>query len=211
MLTCYAHTCRLPRGDLTYMAFRLSLLDTVEEILMYQDLKEAPDETAGFLLHVPILEGVPLEIQIDLLAEVWARQHQRKLIEANLLDAAIVYAVCEEAARIVHDEAELAEAYLRGGPRKPKVKLGKRLAERFESLFDDFWDDIDFLSLSDWQDLDADHVAALKQVLRFPDDQPIYDALERGRVSSELESNLRGLLTPSEIREVVGLLGIRQP
>ena len=47
------------------------------------------------------------------------------------------------------------------------------------------------------------HSAALKQFLRFADDQPIYDALEMGRVSPALATHLEGLLTPEEINEVV--------
>lgn len=210
-MTCYGHTCRLPQGDLTYVAFRLSLLDTIQELWMSQDFKEDADEVTGFLFHVPILEGVPPDIQIDLLAEVWARQRKRRLIEANLLDAAIVYAACEEAARIVEDEPEIAEAYLKGGPRRLMFKAGRRLAARFELLFDGFWDDIDFLSLSDLQDVRPADAAELKAALRFIDDRPIYQALERGRLSSQLESNLRGLLTLPEISEVVGLLGVSRP
>jgi len=71
---------------------------------------------AHFLCHVPILEGVPLDIQIDLLADVWLRQHQRKLIEANLLDAAIVYAVCEEAIRLMKDEPSRPAICVGDGP-----------------------------------------------------------------------------------------------
>ena len=48
-----------------------------------------------------------------------------------------------------------------------------KTAERLEELFDRFWDDIDFLTLSDWEDMDTQHAAALKQLMRFPDDTPI--------------------------------------
>ena len=203
MLTCYGHTCRLSRGDLTYLAFRLSLLDTIEELLLARALGEDPDGTGGFFGYVPILKQVLTGVQIDLLAEVWSRQRKTDLIEANLLDAAIVYAACENAARIIRDEPELAEMYFSNGPRNVRAKLTAGTPQALEALFDNFWDDIDFLSLSDFQDLDASRAAALKQFMRFPDDQPIYDALARGRVSTELAPNLEGLITPGEINEVV--------
>ena len=208
MLTCYGHSCRLPQGDLTYLAFRLAVLDTSEEILICKESGEEPDTAAGFMVYVPILAEVPAAVQIDLLAEVWKRQRASDLTEANLLDAAVVYAVCEDAARIVRDEPEVAKLYLKEGPRKIKTRLTRRTAERLEQLFDNFWDDVDFLTLSDWQDMDAEHAAALKQLFRFPDDQPIYDALSRGQVSPRLASNLEGLLTQEEIEEVVGVLGV---
>ena len=205
MLTCYGHSCRLPQGELTYLAFRLAVLDTFEEILICKDSDERPDAAAGFLVYVPILAEVPAAVQIDLLAEVWSRQQASDLTEASLLDAAIVYAVCEDAARIIRDEPEIAELYLKDGPRRIKTRLTLRTAERLEPLFDDFWDDLDFLSLSDLQDMDAEHVAAFKQLMRFPDDEPIYDALAQGRVSPVLASNLEGLLSPQEIAEVVSV------
>jgi len=71
MLICYGHSCWLPQGDLTYMAFCLSVLNTFEGILTYRDLGEEPDITAGFLVHVSILAEVPAAVQIDLLGEIW--------------------------------------------------------------------------------------------------------------------------------------------
>ena len=208
MLTCYGHSCQLPQGELTYLAFRLALLDTFEEILICRDSRDEPDTAAGFMVYVPILAEVPAAVQIDLLAEVWSRQRAAALTAANLLDAAVVYAVCEDAARIIRDEPEIARLYLRDGPRKIKTKLTRRTAERLEQLFDNFWDDVDFLTLSDWQDMDAEHVAALKHLMRIPDDQPLYDALARGQVSPRLAANLEGLLTAQEIEEVVGGFGV---
>ena len=209
MLTCYGHTCRLPRGTLTYLAFRLSVLDALDEIQSYIDLEEDLDNVDGVLTYVPILRQVPAPVQIDLLAEVWSRQRPPKPIEANLLDAAIVYAICCNAGRIIREEPEIAELYLDGGPRKIKTDLTPETAERLEELFDLFWDDVDFLTLSDWQDLDGAHAAALKEVFRFADDQPLYEALGRGRVSPGLASNLKGLLTRREIRECLAVLRIR--
>ena len=126
MLTCYGHTCRLPRGTLTYLAFRLSVLDALDEIQSYIDLEEDLDNVDGVLTYVPILRQVPAPVQIDLLAEVWSRQRPPKPIEANLLDAAIVYAICCNASRIIQDEPEIAALYLDGGPRSGTLRTSAR-------------------------------------------------------------------------------------
>ncbi len=92
MLTCYGHTVRLPQGDLAYLAFRLALQETLSDIELPLDLEEEPDPPVGYLTEVPLLEQVPIPVQVDLLADTWARQRKPDLIEASLLDAAVVYA-----------------------------------------------------------------------------------------------------------------------
>ena len=206
MLTCYSHSCRLPRGDLTYLAFRVAALDTLDNIEISGELGESPDEVGGFLGQVPILQQVLPPVQIDLLGETWSRQRTAELIEATLLDAAIVYAACQTAASVIEDDLKLAKLYLDGGPRQVRASITPNTPDRLDALFDRFWDDIDFLTLSDWQDMDAAQAAFLKRIMRFPDDQPIYEALSRGRLSPDLPSNLVGLLTRKEIEECVAVL-----
>ena len=137
MLTCYGDTVRLPQNDLAYVAFRLALQETLTDIELCRDLEEEPDFTAGYLSEVPFLEQVPLPVQVDLLADTWARHRQPDLIEASLLDAAVVYAACETAGRIIHDMPEVAAAWLQGGPRKVPPRIIKRASHRLEDLFDD--------------------------------------------------------------------------
>src|SRR5208283_1244747 len=111
MLTCYGHTVRLPQNDLAYLAFRLAVQETLTDIELCRDLEEdEPDFTAGYLSEVPFLEQVPPPVQIDLLADTWARHRQPDFIEASLLDAAIVYAACETAGRIICDMPEVTGA-----------------------------------------------------------------------------------------------------
>ena len=71
-------------------------METLSDIELYRDLEEEPDYPAGYLAEVPFLEHVPLQVQVDLLAETWNRHRQTELIEASLLDAAIVYAACRD-------------------------------------------------------------------------------------------------------------------
>jgi hypothetical protein len=110
MLTCYGHQVRLPHNDLAYLAFRLAVQETLSDIELFRDLEEEPDYPTGYLSEVPFLEQVPLQVQVDLLAETWNRHQQPELVEASLLDAAIVYAACQTAAWISKTPAMVTTA-----------------------------------------------------------------------------------------------------
>lgn len=146
-------------------------------------------------------------MQLDLLGDVWARQRVREPIEATLLDAAVVYAACDAAAHVSSGQIEMIQLYLREGPRRVRVKIRPEMADRFEALFDAFWDDIDFLSLSEWQDMPSEQAEQIKQLMRVPDDTPLFQALERGAISDAFGQNLRGLLTKPEIAEALEIGG----
>ena len=208
MLTCYNHTVRLPNNDLTYLAFRLAVQETLSDLELSHDLDEELDPPAGFLAVVPFLEQVPIPVQIDLLAATWAQQRQPRLIHASLLDAAVLYAVCTTASRIATDLPELVIPFLRAGPRNPSPRAIRRALGQVDDLFEEFWDDHDFLMISDFQDLHPDQAEILKQQLGLSAEylQPLYDALGRGRVSGDVSANLQGLLTDEEIKEAMSLL-----
>ena len=164
MLTCYFHKIQLSHSDLAYLTFRLAALETLSDAELFRDLEEEPDYPAGYLAEVPFLEHVPLQVQVDLLAETWNRHRQPELIEASLLDAAIVYAACETAARIIEDVPEVAAIYLRGGPRQLKPRILRRAAQRLKNMFEAFWDDDGFLLIDDLQELPPERSAAIKAV-----------------------------------------------
>jgi hypothetical protein len=208
MLTCYGHRVRLPRSDLAYLAFRLAVQETLSDIDLYLDLEEEPDTPVGYLSEVPFLEQVPLPVQVDLLADAWARHHRPEPFEASLLDAAVVYAACMTACRIVDDMPEVAVVMLRGGPRRVHPRIIKRASFRLEEMFEQFWDDWDFLLMEDFQDLPPDRAKQLKDLLRLPDEvlEPMFEALERWRVSPDVAANLDGLMTEAEIQEALPLL-----
>jgi hypothetical protein len=107
------------------------------------------------------------------------------------------------AERLFRDDLPLAKLYLREGPRSVRAKLDIGAAERFEPLFDQFWDDLDFLTLSDWQELPSQHAEVLKRWLSMADDTPLFQALERGVVSNGFRQNLQSLLTKDETDEAL--------
>lgn len=208
MLTCYGHEIQLPHSDLAYLAFRLAAVETLSDIELFRDLEQEPEFPAGFLAEVRFLEQVPLQVQIDLLAETWKRHQQPELIEASLLDAAIVYAACQTAARIIEDMPEVATAYFRDGPRQLQARIIRRAAPRLENMFDAFWDDEDFLVLEELQDLPLEQAVQIRRNLQLSDEdiQPLFDALARWHFSPEVAANLQGLLTDEEIVDALPLL-----
>ncbi len=208
MLTCYGHSIRLPQSDLAYLAFRLAVQETLSDIELHLDLEEEPDPPSGYLTEVPFLEQVPLPVQVDLLAETWDRHRSSDFVEASLLDAAVLYAACLTVARVINDEPEVAAIMLRDGPRDTDARMLKRASVRLEDMFERFWDDRDFLLLEEWQDLPPDHARQIKELIRLPDEviRPMYEALERWRVSPDVGARLEGLMTAAEIAEALPLL-----
>ena len=187
MLTCYGHKVRLPHNDLAYTAFRLAFQETLSYIELDLDLKEEPDPPVGYLTEVPFLEQVPLPVQVDLLADAWSRHRTSGLIEASLLDAAVVFAACMTASRVIDDMPDVAVLMLRNGPRKVAPKINCRASHRLEEMFDLFWDDRDFLLINEWQDLPPDRARYPKELMGLPDEglEPMYEALQRWRVGSD--------------------------
>src|SRR5262249_61250728 len=97
MLGSYNEGAPLPNNDVVYAAFRLAAAETVYGIMQPRvDASDTfgDDEPAGFLTEVPFLERVPLEVQVDLLAEVWAKPRARKRFGGNMLEAAVLLSAC---------------------------------------------------------------------------------------------------------------------
>jgi len=185
--------------------------ETLFDIELHLDFEEEPDPPVGYLTEVPFLEQVSLPVQVDLLADAWARHHRPELTEASLLDAAVVYAACVTAGRIIDDMPDVAVVMLRDGPHKVDPKIIRRASIRLDEMFEAFWDDRDFLMIDEWQDLPPDHAQHLKELMRLPDEvlEPMYAALRRWRVSPDVAANLEGLLTEAEIRETMPMLDVR--
>jgi hypothetical protein len=202
MLICYGGRFRFPQSVLGYAAFRLAACDTLAAIELHADLGDDAETNLGYLAEVPFLEQCPLLVQLDLLADVWNRHRRRQWFHASLLDAAVVYAACHTTARLSEYDPKWAAACLKSGPRKANPRVVREAASRLTAMFDDFWDDYDFLLLEDLQDLAPDLADAIKLQLGLTEDcvEPLYEALGRAYPSSELAANLDGLLSADEIR-----------
>lgn len=209
MLTCYGNEVRLPQNDLAYVGFRLAALDTLCQMDACHD--SGDDDIAGYLAAVPVLEQVAPAVQVDLLADVWRRHQATELHEASLLDAAMVYATFRTAGRVLNDEFDLARAWLKTGPRLLRCRLTGRTPGRLHDLFFEFWDDEDFLSLSELQDLAPEHARRVRELMRWPDEtiQEFEQVLTRWRASPAVLTNLEGLLTADEIKGFTRVLHLQ--
>jgi hypothetical protein len=184
----------------------LDALSHIERCLTSED---DPDLPLGYLAEVPLLRQVPLHVQVDLLADAWARHDRPELNEASLLDAAVVYAACTTAGHIIGGEPGLAVSMLRHGPRKVDRILGRRTSIQLDEMFARFWRDRGFLLIDELQDLPPGEAEHQKTMILLSDEalQPMYDVLCRWHVSSaHVEANLEGLLSDAEIGEVVPIL-----
>jgi hypothetical protein len=202
MLTCYGDEVRLPQSDLAYVGFRLAALDTLCMMDICHGLDDEDDVPFGYLAEVPFLAQVAPVVQVDLLADVWRRHREVTLHEASLLDAAVVYAAFHAAGRMINDEPGVARQWLKSGPRRVRCQLGSRVHQRFEDLFFEFWDDVDFLSVEELQDLTPERARAVREMMSLHDGafEQMEEVLMRYRASADVLTNLEGLLTGPEIQ-----------
>lgn len=209
MLTCYGDEVSLPQNDLVYVAFRQAALETLCELDMTHEALEPGDEPPeGFLVEVPLLRGMAPTVQVDLLADGWRRHQAAELHEASLLDAAVIYAAFRTAGRIIHDEYSLMKTWLKCGPRRVRRRITDETPERLQDLFFEFWDDIDFLSMSALQDLSPERAQAVRDEMGFAEEdiQDLEEALSRGRASPAVLANLAGLLSGKEVQDFARVL-----
>jgi hypothetical protein len=200
MLTCYNDEVRLPQSDLVYVGFRLAVLDTLCQMDICQGLDDDDDVIFGYLMEVPFLAQVAPVVQVDLLAEVWRRHRDSALHEASLLDAAVVYAAFHTAGRVMSDEPKLARSWLRAGPQQVRCQIARRTHQQLHDLFFEFWDDVDFLSLEELQDLTLEHAREVRKMMGLHDGafEEMEEVLMRGSASPVVLTNLEGLLTVME-------------
>ncbi len=203
MLTGCDEEVPLAQRDLTYVGFRLAALDTLCQMDICQDFSDDEDDVIfGYLVEVPFLAQVAPVVQVDLLADVWRRHRDVALHEASLLDAAVVYAAFQTVGRVISDEWKLARLWLKAGPQQVRCKLGSRTHQRLQDLFFEFWDDVDFLSLDELQDLTPEHARAVREMMRLQDGafEQMEEVLMRCQASPAVLANLAGLLTGVETR-----------
>lgn len=215
MLTAAAdHSCVLPQHELVYIAFRLCFLDVATEIDFSQQTV-CEDEGFGFLQNeVPFFRQVPPLVQLDLLSSLWMKYCDPQLREIYLAEAAVLYAICRDAGRIAEEcyDLDIRDA-LKHGPLTVAYRVTAQIREELEELFDDFWDDEDFLLVGEAPDREPLTGRAARQYLGIPEEwvDEMFAVLGRLKPSPHLITNLRGLLTDDEMETYRRVLGLRDP
>ncbi|MEZ6045217.1 MAG: hypothetical protein R3C11_06465 [Planctomycetaceae bacterium] len=76
----------LPQSCLCYLAFRVAFMETLERIALADQIAERNLRQFGYLTEVPFLQAVPPHLQLDLLAETWAKHTSDDPCDASLVD-----------------------------------------------------------------------------------------------------------------------------
>ncbi len=209
MLTISTDT--LPQSSLSYIAFRVSFLETLERMTLAQQMGAHEAECLGFLTEVPFLKATAPHVQLDALAETWCKHMSDDPFDATLVDEAVVYAVCETASRIVENDPETINRLLEGGPLGVDVTLDHMLASELRSLHLNLSNEGDFLMVSQFEDRPPEDAERLKKKFGIDDEklEPLFDLLGLWLMSVEFLPNLAGLLTGREIVNAVKVLARR--
>lgn len=203
----------LPQNLLSYVAFRVAFRDTFDRFALLQRFDRQYDECYGYLCEVPFLREVPPHVQLDLLASLWKRHLHRETYIADLVDEAVIYALCEATATIVEKHPPLITECLRGGPLDVVLPVDHFLASEIRGLYLNLSNQGDFLLISQFLDLDPARGNPLKEEMGLcpEDEQALFDVLAQWHISPRFAHHLQGLLTEAEIARVANLLRVPCP
>ena len=207
----------LPNNSLSYLAFRIACLDTLERIVLARQFGTDAAEGFGYLTDVPFLRAVPPQVQLDLLSETWQKHSHRERLAADLVDESVLYAVCETAARIAEQEPQQFSGWAKRGPRRLSLPSRSGLPNMFRQVHLALPNEGDFLLISQFEDLPPFESLSLKAEFGLEPSkcEPMFDALGRWHVSPGFAGRLGGLLTDREIAQAVmvvqSIVGVRLP
>jgi len=206
MLTISTDT--LPQSCLSYVAFRVSFLETLERISLAQQVGSYGTDSFGFLTEVPFLRTVAPHVQLDLLAETWSKHVANVPVEATLLDESVVYAVCETSSRLVENEPETIDRFLEGGPLDVDLTVDHFLAPELRGLHLNLSNEGDFLMISQFEDMLPAEARRLKKKFGLSEErlETMFEILGRWTMSADFLNYLEGLLTGKEIVRAVMIL-----
>ncbi len=192
----------LPNNTTCYLAFRVAFLDTMERIALARQFGPEAAEGFGFLTEVPFFRAVPPQVQLDLLSETWRKHiHCRERLIASLVDEAVLFAVCENAARVAEQEPSQMKFWGEAGPRRAAVSSKGSLADRLRKVHLSLPNEGDFLLISQFEDLPPFEGLALKAQFGLEPRRcdEMFDVLGRWHVTAGFAGRLTGLLTEREI------------
>lgn len=203
MLTIAQHL--LPNNTLSYLAFRIACLDTLERIVLARQFGPEAAEGFGFLTDVPFLRAVPPQVQLDLLSETWQKHTHRERLDGDLVDESVLYAVCETAARVAEQESPQFTGWAKQGPRRLSMAAAAGLPAKLRQVHLALPNEGDFLLISQFEDLPPFEALSLKAEFGLEPSKcdALFEVLGRWHVSPGFAGRLSGLLTDREIAQAV--------
>ena len=195
----------LPNNTLSYLAFRIACLDTLERIVLAGQFGPDAAEGFGFLTDVPFMRAVPPQVQLDLLSETWQKHTRRERLDADLVDESVLFAVCETAARIAEQETLQFNGWAKQGPRRMSLPSQAGLPDKLRQVHLALPNEGDFLLISQFEDLPPFESLSLKAEFGLEPSkcEAMFEALGRWHVSAGFAGRLSGLLTDREIAQAV--------
>jgi hypothetical protein len=202
----------LPQTFLSYIAFRIAFMDTLERIALAKQVGDDPFESFGYLTEVPFLRSVPPHVQLDLLSVTWAKHLASENVEGDLVDESVVYAVCETAARIIDEQPDEARRYLEGGPLDVHIAIDHFLSSEVRNLHLNLSNEGDFLLISQFQDMSPEEALPMKEEFGIQEEEiePMFDVLMQWYMSVDFMPNLEGLLQEREVARAITIVGLKQ-
>ena len=198
----------LPNNTLSYLAFRVACLDTLERIVLAGQFGPEAAEGFGYLTEVPFLRAVPPQVQLDLLSETWHKHTRRERLDADLVDESVLFAVCETAARVAEQEPQQFRVLARSGPRRISLPSKTSLPGKLRHVHLALPNEGDFLLISQFEDLPTFEALSLKAEFGLEPRkcEPMFEVLGRWQVASGFAGRLTGLLTDREIAQAVAVV-----
>ncbi|HET6423499.1 MAG TPA: hypothetical protein VFG20_07430 [Planctomycetaceae bacterium] len=193
---------RLPQSLLSYVAFRVALKRTWNALAVpervtrfYRD----PDQP-GYLAEVPFLRETSPAVQLEVLARTWKRHMQPDVVQADLLDEAVLYAACESTAACIELHPRTVTGSLHDGPLDLAVPVDVNLASDLRHLYLQMANDGDFLLVGQFLDMPPDDALDWKRKLGVAPEslELFFDVLSRWRARPEMLADLQGLITDAE-------------
>ncbi|MAT14121.1 MAG: hypothetical protein CMJ46_02495 [Planctomyces sp.] len=203
----------LPQSCLCYLAFRVAFMETLERIVLADQIDERNLRHFGYLTEVPFLQAVPPHVQLDLLAETWAKHTSADPNVASLVDESVIYAACETAALVVDRDPSAVARYLKQGPLDVLVEADTFLASELRSLHLNLGNEGDFLMISQFEDMPPREAEYMKEKFGLDHDriEGMFEVLGRWHHSEQFLANLENLLSEKEIARVAFDLNIESP
>jgi len=198
----------LPNNTLSYLAFRVACLDTLERIVLARQFGPEAAEGFGYLTEVPFLRAVPPQVQLDLLSETWQKHSHLERFDGDLVDESVLFAVCETAARIAEQEPQQFKAWGDTGPQIISLASQGALPTKLRQVHLALPNEADFLLISQFGDLSPFESLSLKAQFGLEPSkcEPMFEVLGRWHVSPGFAGRLNGLLTDREIAQAVAVV-----
>ncbi|GIX03416.1 MAG: hypothetical protein KatS3mg113_0422 [Planctomycetaceae bacterium] len=194
----------IPQTLLYYVAFRTALRTTWDQLSQVVAGHTADEETTGFISEVPYLCGVPLHVQLFILAKTWDKHRQRVVLLADVLDEYVLYACCESTIRHCREAPSRINWALRGGPYDISVPAGEELAQALRRQTEHWPCERELFVLQQLLDLPPDESEQWRQEQQIHDIrwQMLLDVLGNWWIPRGWNLRLQGLATVDEIDQL---------